>query len=94
MRNPADAVAGMPSSLNLGLRIFAAWERFSKSNPVALETAGAYGTKDCTLGQGVRDEMEGRTQETHWQPRQTQGRPHVQVGSQVPLGSRHHQGMD
>ena len=47
MRNPSETVAGMPGSLNLGLRIFAAWERFIAHNSQALETAATYGTKEC-----------------------------------------------
>lgn len=77
MRNPADAVAGMPSSLNLGLRIFAAWERFSKSNPVALETAGAYGTKDCTLDKGSVTRWKGELRKLIG----SQGKPKVDLTS-------------
>ena len=49
MRNPTETVEGMPSSLNLGLRIFAAWERFVSRNPRAVETSSTYGTADCKM---------------------------------------------
>ena len=49
MRDPASVVEGMPASLNLGVRIFAAWERFTSSHPLALETAAQYGAKDCSF---------------------------------------------
>ena len=55
MRNPAEVVQGMPSALSLGLRIFASWEKFTKSHPEALETAAAYGTKDCTMSDRTVD---------------------------------------
>ena len=51
MRNPCESVKGMPTALSLGMRIFAAWERFTKSNPTAMETAAAYGSPDCELDQ-------------------------------------------
>ena len=49
MRNPAEVVEGMPNALTLGLRVFAAWERFLKSNKAAMETAANYGTDSCHL---------------------------------------------
>ena len=55
MRNPAEVVEGMPNALSLGLRIFAAWERFIKSNPSTLETAAAYGTEACDLDEKALD---------------------------------------
>lgn len=55
MRNPAEVVEGMPNALGLGLRIFAAWERFLKSNKAAMETAANYGTGSCYLDNGTLD---------------------------------------
>ena len=49
MRNPADAAQGNPQSMALGMRVFAAWERFTKSHPEVTETAAQYGTKDCSM---------------------------------------------
>eukprot|EP00435_Cladocopium_sp_Y103_P069897 s29_g34.t1 len=49
MRNPVDTVEGMSAAQNLGLRIFASWERLTRTNVVAMETAANYGTKDCQL---------------------------------------------
>eukprot|EP00435_Cladocopium_sp_Y103_P009859 s2919_g2.t1 len=53
MRNPTEAVSGMPAAQNLGLRIFAAWERFTRSNALAMEAAADYGTKECKLNAKV-----------------------------------------
>ena len=55
MRNPAEVVEGMPNALGLGLRIFAAWERFLKSNKAAMETAANYGTGSCYLDDRTLD---------------------------------------
>ena len=55
MRNPAEVVEGMPNALSLGLRIFAAWERFIKSNPSTLETAATYGTEACDFDEKALD---------------------------------------
>ena len=59
MRNPAEVVEGMPNAQALGLRIFAAWERFSKTNPKALETASDYGTTDCTIDDRTLERWKG-----------------------------------
>ena len=61
MRNPAEVVEGMPNALGLGLRIFAAWERFIKSNPSTRETAATYGTEACDLDEKALDRWRGRT---------------------------------
>eukprot|EP00435_Cladocopium_sp_Y103_P024496 s339_g6.t1 len=53
MRNPVDTVSGMPAAQNLGLRIFAAWERLTRTNVVAMESAADYGTKECRLSNRV-----------------------------------------
>ena len=55
MRNPAEVVEGMPNALGLGLRIFAAWERFLKSNKAAMEMAANYGTGSCYLDDRTLD---------------------------------------
>eukprot|EP00435_Cladocopium_sp_Y103_P043711 s972_g12.t1 len=49
MRNPANTVNGMPNAQALGLRIFAAWERLTRSNPIPMETAANYGSSECDL---------------------------------------------
>ena len=49
MRNPAVVVKGLPVLQNLGVRVFAAWERFFKSNPKAGEVAELYGSLDCAF---------------------------------------------
>eukprot|EP00435_Cladocopium_sp_Y103_P032051 s2680_g8.t1 len=59
MRNPAEVVAGMPNAQNLGMRIFAAWERFTKSSLVAMETAANYGTVDCNLDEPTVERWRG-----------------------------------
>lgn len=59
MRNPAEVVEGMPKALGLGLRIFAACERFLKSNRNALETAENYGTEACSLDEKTLDRWRG-----------------------------------
>ena len=61
MRNLAETVAGMPGALNLGIRFFAARERFTTAKCLALETVATHGTKDCVEG--------GRTgSHDGWQP--------------------------
>eukprot|EP00435_Cladocopium_sp_Y103_P075273 s22_g55.t1 len=56
MRNPVDTVSGMPAAQNLGIRIFAAWERLTRTNVVAMESAADYGTKDCQLCDRIIDQ--------------------------------------
>ena len=55
MRNPAEAIASLPNGEALGLRIYAAWERFVTTNPKALDTAETYGTLDCALDGGTME---------------------------------------
>ena len=46
-RNPEKAVLGLPAARNLGVKIMAAWERFSTRHPDAVEVAETYGTTAC-----------------------------------------------
>ena len=59
MKNPAEVVQGRPTAMTLGIRIFAAWERFTKSHPEALETAATYGTKDCEMSDRTVEQWRG-----------------------------------
>ena len=53
MRDPHSAIGKLPNVLNLGLKVQAAWDRFVRSWRRAVETAEAYGTKECALDKEV-----------------------------------------
>ena len=59
MRDPTTVVEGRPTALNLGIRVFAAWERFTSSHPLALETAAEYGTEACKLDDKTIEDWRG-----------------------------------
>ncbi|CAE7036982.1 unnamed protein product [Symbiodinium sp. CCMP2592] len=46
-RNTSKAVLGLSSARNLGVKVMAAWERFTVKYPDALEVADTYGTPNC-----------------------------------------------
>lgn len=77
MRNPTETVAGMPGSLNLGLRVFAAWERFVRRNPLAVETSSTYGTADCKMDRPTVDKWKAELRKLVG----SQGKPTVDLQS-------------
>eukprot|EP00435_Cladocopium_sp_Y103_P001861 s2500_g1.t1 len=77
MRDPANAVSGMPGAQSLGLRMFAAWERITRSNPIPTETAAEYGTEGCELDAKLVERWRGELRKLVG----AQGRPKASLKS-------------
>ena len=64
MRNPAVVVKGMPTMVNFGVRVRAAWESFIKTNKEALKVAEDYGTLHCDYIEKVLDNWKAKLKMT------------------------------
>ena len=64
MKNPAVVVQGLPTLVNFGIRVKAAWESFIKKNKEALKVAEDYGSLACAYDEKVLNEWKAKLKMT------------------------------
>ena len=85
MRNPAVVVKGIPTMVNFGVRMRAAWESFAKKNPEALRVAEDYGTLQCRYNEEVLREWKAKLKMTLGARSAPTERKHENVPYRSPL---------
>ncbi|CAJ1451521.1 unnamed protein product, partial [Effrenium voratum] len=88
MRDPAKAVAKVPSLASLGLRIAGAWEAFVRQFPETMEIAECYGTKGSSPNPKYVEKWKERLNQLAWSEKGGDPETEAQVWLEegAPLG--------